>query len=468
VAIVPRKTKAGVVYWVATSCPAYPGGPWFERVDHAPHDRREAERLDARRRKEVKAGTYRPPAARTGRLTVRAYAERWLAQRTNRSAGHDAYLIRVVLAGAPELAGMPLEDVRAHHVLAAVKGMPKTRAKTTIANAFTVLGSCFAAAVLQELIPASPFAAVPAGTFSRTVVKCVEPFEAHEVAALLDLPDARQRVFCALALWTGMRLGEICGRRWRDIQGSSPLDAIVVATQYQDQPIKGDDDQLDRPRRVPIHPELHAELKQWWHDWAVAYGRAPTLDDFILPRPRRIRLALDKKAGHRLFASACAAAGVPARGTHIARHTFITAARRTAPPDVVESITHNAAGSTAFESAIAGYTHTQWDQMCDAVAKCRFDATLDRRPQVSEIFGRAPDRNTGVGLAYSHTYTGSPADSNGYRNRPSPIDLAHLPGISNPAAVLDASQDCRAASDAAIAAYLRARADQLARALLCE
>ncbi|HVW30435.1 MAG TPA: hypothetical protein VHC69_33995 [Polyangiaceae bacterium] len=51
-------------------------------------------------------------------------------------------------------------------------------------------------------------------------------------------------------------------------------------------------------------------------------------------------------------------------GCHLTRHTMITWARRGgAPADVLESVTHNAAGAI-----IDQYTHWDWEPLCKAVA----------------------------------------------------------------------------------------------------
>src|SRR5258706_642424 len=79
-AVVPRKTKDGTVYRVAI---LHKGKQYWEA---AGSDRREADRLDARRKREVANGQYIPPQARSGGTTVISYAERFFDARTNRNA----------------------------------------------------------------------------------------------------------------------------------------------------------------------------------------------------------------------------------------------------------------------------------------------------------------------------------------------------------------------------------------------
>src|SRR5207245_889900 len=102
-------------------------------------------------------------------------------------------------------------------------------------------------------------------------------------------PDAR--VWNALAIFTGMREGEVCGRRWRDWdRDSKPLGSLMLTTQYDDQPLKMEDETGDQPRVIPVHPTLAALLEWWWREgWEFVFLRKPTPDDFIVPRRGRGR-----------------------------------------------------------------------------------------------------------------------------------------------------------------------------------
>lgn len=463
-AVVPRQRKSAIVYYVATS---FEGAVYWERSGR---DKREAERLDDRREREKKNGTYRPPAARTGRLTVRAFSDRWCATRTNRSADHDSYLLDVVLDGAPELAAMPLEHVRPRDVLAAIDAVKATgRAGKTVHNAFGVLRVLLRDAVIAEVIDTSPYV-VPAGVLSKRTTRDTSPYTGAEIAALLSERVAPQRrAFVALAIWTGMRLGEICGRRWSHVVGGKPLDGLTIETQYDDEPLKGDDDDRARPRRVPIHPELRRVLR-WWYaqGFAETYGRPPTRADFIVPSQRDPAKPYVQSGGRKVWIAACEDAGVSSRGAHICRHTFVTAARRaTSNVALAESLTHNASGQS-----IDTYNHWQWGPLCEVINALRFDADFDDPDSLSSIFAEshtffAP----AVGLEpYSPSLISQAPRSGSLGVRPDSLSHlsnshADLPSFALPAADFDAGQAMTRAADAALGAYLRALADELARPL---
>jgi integrase len=62
--------------------------------------------------------------------------------------------------------------------------------------------------------------------------------------------------------------------------------------------------------------------------------------------------------------------GVTNRSLHSTRHTFITLARRGgARTEVVEQITHNAAGTI-----VDHYTHRDWNELCQAVLALQLPA----------------------------------------------------------------------------------------------
>jgi integrase len=229
--------------------------------------------------------------------------------------------------------------------------------------------------------------ALPRGTLRRKTARGNrrQPYTRQEAHALIH--DARipvdARAWIALAFFTGMREGEICGRRWRDWDRDVPtLGLLRVHSQYEDQPLKTDDGDDTRPRMVPVHPELAEILQAWWSEgFALVHCRAPTTDDWIVPT--RDGGNHTKSSGYKLFQRALAAVGVDNRSLHSTRHTFISVARSNgARPDVLERVTHNSSGEV-----IDTYTTFEWRPLCDAVA--RFDLNVD--PEANRAVFSAPE-----------------------------------------------------------------------------
>jgi integrase len=394
-AVVPRKIKGAIVYRVAVR---YKDKQYWEP---AGNDRREAERLDARRAREVAQGTYVPPKARSGGITISGYAERFFAARTNRNAESEQSQVELHALSLEWFAGLRMEDARPHHFLRIVKEL---RAKTkvvggeerrvlgekSIANILGTIRTMFGDAHFNEVIPSNPYV-LPRKTLKRRS-KPRAPYRGREVLALLsDRVDVTRRVFLWLAFYTGMREGEICGRRWRDwIQDSRPLGALLCTSQYDDQPLKGDEaDSGDtRPRVIPVHPELAATLDWWWREgWELVYGRLPTDDDFIFPTRALPERNHSRSSAYKLWRKACEEAGVTNHSLHSTRHTFTTFARRGTPrTDAVEAITHNKRGEM-----VDYYNHWLWTPICEAMLALSYSAdALEQHPLMLAKARRGP------------------------------------------------------------------------------
>ena len=172
-----------------------------------------------------------------------------------------------------------------------------------------------------------------------------------------------------------MRIGETCGRRWRDwVPNVEALGSLRVHTQYNDQPLKTAKSGDAKERMVPVHPELEKVLWCWQgQGFEAVYGRPPGLDDFIVPDPRTMAARTQSQAtkSHKRDAELI---GIPNKGSHALRRFMISAARSSgARRDVLEQITHNARGAI-----IDVYTSWEWPALCEAVSCLKDDP--DRLP----------------------------------------------------------------------------------------
>jgi len=174
----------------------------------------------------------------------------------------------------------------------------------------------------------------------------------------------------SLQFFAGMRIGETCGRRWRDWSpAAKPLGSLRVHTQYHDQPLKTAKSGDSKERMVPVHPELEKVLWCWQGEgFEAVYGRPPGPDDFIVPDRRNMAARTQSQAtkAHKRDAELI---GVPNKGSHALRRFMISAARSSgARSDVLEQITHNARGAI-----IDVYTAWEWPALCEAVSCLRVD-----------------------------------------------------------------------------------------------
>jgi len=368
-AVVARTTKLGVVFWVMNR---QSGKRVWERVGT---NRRDAERRDASMKKEIADGSYF--RRMTGAVTVASFAHGWLAKRQGRSAETETNQFTFHVLGRCAWYGkLKVEDARPRHTLQLLEqlrlpytgryGENQVASEKTIALLMGTLKTMFRDARIAELTPYDPVL-IPRGSLSRKSKKKRIPYEAAEAAMLVSDPrvDWDDRIWNMLAFFTGMREGEVCGRRWRDIdRGAEPLWSMMVHTQYNDQALKGDSREKDRPRNVPIHPELERALNAWWRDgFELVHCRKPKIDDFIVPRRDANDENLTRAMAYKRFIASCKRVGVEPHTVHSTRYTFISLCRRAgARTELVEKITHNAAGTIVDQ-----YTDWAWRPLCEAV-----------------------------------------------------------------------------------------------------
>ena len=425
-AIVERKLRSGkVAYWVTFE---WNGKTKWER---AGTERRLADRLESQRQKEVADGTYHPEAR--GRVTVATWFDIFFAKRKNRTVENDRQLVKNHVLKQKWFADMLVTQVRPRHCLKLVEDIREDGklGEKSIGTVYGVVRAAFKRALFDDVVADDP-TGLPRGEIRWKSARANKrkPYTRQEARRFTSdprlLPD--QAVWNALAVYTGMREGEVCGRRWRDWRRDwQPLSALEVHSQYEDQPLKTDDGEDTRPRIVPVHPELETALRAWWSEgFELVHRRAPTLDDFIVPT--RAGGCHTKSSAYKMFQRSLAKVEVENRTLHATRHTLISVARSNgARPDVLERVTHNARGET-----IDDYTTFDWRSLCEAIVV--FDLDLDRKGFAATFSAPAPGLESGA-LGRSEAKS-SEKSGNGQK----PSTTGNLAGSPLPDALFDASQ----------------------------
>lgn len=375
-AVLERKYKRFSTFYAVNT---WKGKQVREKVGR---NKRAAESRDGAMQREIESGTYVPPASRA-RDTVGGFADFFTEGRDNPYSADERRMIRLYVKPRAWLVGMHLDDWTPAHTEQLLRELRAERKEDgsrrlsdkTIGNLFGLLSLMFDAAVRLERCLRNPIVLAP-NELKRQAKEEKEIYEIEEVAVLVRAPSIPWpvRVLNALLNYTGMREGEACGRRWRDLDDACrPLAALSVHDQYNGRPLK----KKDQPRMVPVHEELLAILKDWAEEGFEVYtGRPPTPDDFIVPSvsKRSKQPCWTRSQYYKAFVKYARAAGVEPRSLHATRHSFITHAQRCgADKDVLEKVTHNKAGEM-----IDRYTHTVWGPPCAAVA-C---FSLNVRPEV--------------------------------------------------------------------------------------
>ena len=322
-------------------------------------------------------------AAASPRMTLRAVAERWFeAQQAVGVRDVERDFGRFKNHVDPLIGSRRIGDIEARDLLLMIRELKRQKkadgtprhADGSIVNILGVCSSVFELAILEGAIEHNPVKHIPSRKRPKKRGKGGVPYRRHEAAALMTDPriPADRRMLHTLQALTGMRIGEACGRRWRDYDRGTPrLGAMHVWSQYDDQPLKTGRAVHEKERFVPVHPVLAKALTQSrLSGLAQLYCRPATDDDFIVPDPSTMGARARSKAGkdHRGDVEAL---GIYQRGrlAHGLRRRFISACRNaSARREVIELMTHNAKGEM-----IDAYTSWEWSTLCDEISKLAVD-----------------------------------------------------------------------------------------------
>ena len=347
-------------------------GTW--RLEHGGTNKQAAVRLLARRKREAAKGVQVTRDA-SPRTHLDTYAKRWHARQTrigkrNADREYSSYRRHV----SPLVGSMPVGEIKPLDVLGLSEALVARGAisSKSVRNCIGIVSSIFRLAVLEGAVEINPVSQTPRDGLPSMGSGGGPTYARDEALALVIDPriGSDRRVIYALQFFTGMRIGETCGRRWRDWEpDAKPLGSLRVHTQYDDQPLKTAKSGDAKERMVPVHPELEKALGCWrGKGFEAVYGRPPRSDDFIVPDPRNMAARTQSQAtkAHRRDAELI---GVPHKGSHGLRRFMISAARSSgARSDVLERITHNARGAI-----IDVYTAWEWPALCEAVSCLKVD-----------------------------------------------------------------------------------------------
>ncbi len=320
-------------------------------------------------------------------LTVGQFAKKFMQTRTH-LAGYRSEDSRVRLhVLSSSLAQLHLAEVRPRHLVEFARGLREggRLAPRTVRHVYEIVRSMFAAAVLEDLLPANPCVLTQAH-LGRKEDKDPEwraraIYTRDELESLISderLPQAR-RVLYALGGIGGLRQGEIAALRWRHYDpDAQPLGQLVIANSNERRGTK-----TGGARDLPVHPTLAAMLAEWrLSGWGAAFGRRPHSDDFVVPAPNctmlRHGIAYDGlQADLELL-------GLRHRRFHDLRRTMISLSRADgARPDLLKMVTHGKS-----KSILDIYTEMPREALCAEVTKLRIERRTGRvlsLPRVAQV-----------------------------------------------------------------------------------
>jgi len=330
----------------------------------------------------------------SGAVTVSRWVADWCARQKYTTAAQDAARVAHYLDGSA-LGDSPVARVTPRDVaawLAHARKTPSKRggapAERTVRNAYSVLRRALAGAVFAGLLAQDPCAVLPSEVLPRNADARPERRRAYRLArgeleALLSrdaTPDDRLVLYHLLAL-TGARLGELTALRWCDLSPREPLDAVVLAEQFDPKRKVRRATKTLAVREVPLHPTLRAVLGWWRAQWPRWYGREAKPVDLVVPaRKHRLTPSVGgsrrQPAVWRELQSDLAGCGIAPRRVHDVRHTFVSlCADSGMAADVVTRWTHAPSGSSARHL----YLLPSWDRQCAEMGKLAVRSGLAER-----------------------------------------------------------------------------------------
>jgi len=293
---------------------------------------------------------------------------------------------QLVLHVLPLVGDKELPDIARGDVLRIIETMMGNGLSgSTVGNVIGVLRTILQDAGFHDLLEQNVAAQIPRYLMPKANPSGLRDYSPNEVRTLLtdERIPLERRVLYAVQFFLGLRIGEACARRFRDMTPQEgELDAMVVRDQWDGQPLKaarGDDVAL---RMVPIHPQLKALLAQWkLSGFEATYGRNPTDDDLLVPNPTGDSFACFTSSSiTKHFKRDCIRLGVEPLGSHSLRKAFISmlvSAGVSYP--LVDAMTHN---SKTERRIVARYATVAWDAKCEAVLKLDMDLSEGRVVQL--------------------------------------------------------------------------------------
>ena len=351
-----------------------PDGRWEARATVAGKRRsfyadRQSDALKAMRaaQKAADDGNYLEPT----RITVSAWLDTWLheyAANTCKPLTLSTYQSRIETHIRPALGKIKLTDLTAAHVQTFYNDLTRNKglAPKTVNSVHGILHKALTQAVKLRYIGYNP---ADACDTPRLTQREITPLSESEITAFLaELHRSEEplsRLF-RVALFTGMREGEICGLPWDAVDFASGT--ITVRQQLQKEKKKGGSFYIattknEKTRTITAAPfvmdllreEYAAQRKArlaagliWKNEWNLVFTNA--IGEHIVPQTALKR-----------FKAVCTRIGRPDARFHDMRHTFAVASLQEG--DSVKTVQENLGHATAsFTLDVYGHVSDKMKQ----------------------------------------------------------------------------------------------------------
>ena len=248
---------------------AYYMGPdlAFHRAPSTFDAKADAEAWLAKERKLLQEDTWTPSRSRRAKVRRATeyfdeYANDWLEQRELKPRTRVLYrglLNQLIL---PELGQMSLRDISPSVVRAWTSSLDPAK-PTRRAHAYSLLRSILNTAVVDEILASNPCKVRGAGSAVRA--RRIEPVALDELAVCVEAMGERYRMLIVLAVWCGLRMGELTELRRRDLElppGRGVVHVRRGVVRVEGQVVVGSPKSAAGVRDVTIPPHLLDALQR--------------------------------------------------------------------------------------------------------------------------------------------------------------------------------------------------------------
>ena len=244
------------------------------------------ELFDAYLAQAVKAGVVNSPQAQEPRASgaplfgnylthfVNTYKSR---QQTLTVQGRQRMIKKHIL---PRLGHLPIDEIRTADIQVWFDELcDQNYARETILKIRHIISPAFDSAVEDELITRNPLKSrrLTINTQKGGHHQAIPPEKMSEVRASLHLLPQREKRMAALLCYTGMRLEEVLGLRWEDIDfaaGHIHIQRAVVHPSRNQPEVKPPKTKTST-RTIPLHSQLAAHLQPAAAEGFVLGGEKP-------------------------------------------------------------------------------------------------------------------------------------------------------------------------------------------------
>jgi len=285
--------------------------------------------------------------AESSSMTLAAWVETWLRERAGELAARTIASYRQVLAdhvlparidGLGSLGAAPLSRITGRHVEALMRALARPGARAdgkaagaplsanTRLHAYRYLSACLQEAVYRGLLTLNPVRQARAPRVDRREARSYDDIEARRLLVALEAEPLWFQAFVGLALYTGMRRGEIIALEWRHLDLDAGRLRVEQAAQYVGgvQTAKVPKTASSR-RAVTLPPEV-VDTLQLWRAAQMVEGMGRSVEanapSWVFTDAAGRWMLADHVTT--AFARFIARHGLPPLPLHGLRHTFVT------------------------------------------------------------------------------------------------------------------------------------------------